>query len=121
MRITPRDKYLYEPCSFVSTGCAYEDITGKTFDAELPDGLRDNGYLTLDNMNSFIRLFLPVKKKIFFPKGERLTLREYLLANQEKCIICVLGHFLYANRQDYWSYFDNDGDPVVCVWLLKGK
>lgn len=43
MRITPKDKYIYEPCSFVSTGCAYEDIMGKTFDAELPGGLRDNG------------------------------------------------------------------------------
>lgn len=119
MRCTPESKYLGMPCSYVGTGCAYEDITGKPFSPELPEDLRDDGYLTLEGENKFLRQFLKVKKKIYFRRTERMPLREFLYANTEKCCVCVYGHFIYVDGKNYWSFFENENDPVVCVWILK--
>ena len=119
VRKIPNDKYLLYPCSYVGTGCAYEDIKHKPFQPDLPSGLREDGYLSLDGENCFLRQFLKVRKKVYFRRSERIPLREFLQSNTEKCAICVLGHFLYASGKDYWSFFDNDDDPVVCVWYLK--
>lgn len=49
MRYTPSDKYNGLPCSYVGTGCAYENITGELFPLPFPEGLEDNGYLSLFN------------------------------------------------------------------------
>ena len=119
MRKTPSDKYLEQPCSFVSVGCAYEDKVGQSFVADLPDGLKSDGYLSLDEMNRFVRDQLPIRKKAYFARKERPTLRQFLEGNESCCVVCVLGHFLYVHGQDYWSFFDNDDDTVVCVWYLR--
>lgn len=119
MRIEPESKYMGFPCSYVATGCAYEDMTGGVFRPDLPEGLKDDGYLTLDGANTFIRKFLRVRKKSYYTKAKRVTLREFLETNTEKCCVCVYGHFLYANGKDYWSFFENEDDKVVCVWYLK--
>ncbi len=119
MRITPNQKYAGLPCSYVGTGCAYEDIYKKPFIPNLPEGLKDDGYLTLDLANKFIRKYLKVRKKQYFKRTERFTLREFLEKNTEKCGICVYGHFIYANESDYWSFYDNMDDKVVCIWYLK--
>ena len=118
-RITPDNKYHGLPCSYVGTGCAYEDVIGEPFPAELPCGLYDDGYLTLENENKFIRQFLPIKKKQYFKRNERITLRRFLENNNERCCVCVYGHFIYVNGKDYWSFFDNEDDMVVCVWYIK--
>ena len=89
MRITPDPKYAGMPCSYVGTGCAFEDIYKKTFTPELPDGLKDDGYLTLDLANRFIRNFLKLRKKQYFKRAERVTLSKFLEKNTEKCCICV--------------------------------
>ena len=65
-RITPADKYRGLPCSYVGTGCAYEAVTGKEFSPDLPMGLRDDGWLTLENENKFIRQHLPIRKKQYY-------------------------------------------------------
>ena len=44
---------------------------------------------------------------------------EFLKNNEQKAIICLLGHYIYAERENYWLFFDNETDPVVCVWWLK--
>lgn len=118
MRIIPVDKYRGLPCSYVGTGCAYEDITKKEFDVDLPDSLKSDGYMTLEGENKFLRQFLPVKKKVYYKRSERILLRDFLRSNTDCCCICVLGHFIYAKGGDYWSFFNNDNDPVVCVWYL---
>ena len=119
VRHIPRDKYRGKPCSYVGTGCAYEDINQDCFNPELPEGLKDDGYLTLDNCNKFIRKFLQVRKKQYFKRNERFTLREFLSTNTERCCVCVYGHFIYVKENEYWSFFENDDDKVVCVWYLK--
>lgn len=119
MRIKPNDKYDNMPCSYVGVGCAYEDIYNKEFDEPLPDGMKQDGYLSLDNANKFIRQHLDVKKKKYFKGDERMTLAQFLEMNEEKCCVCVYGHFIYVNKHDYWSFFNNDHTEVVCVWYLK--
>lgn len=119
MRFTPDEKFLEFPCSYVGTGCAYEDIYEMPFEPDLPEGLREDGYLSLDSEDKFLRKFLPVRKKQYFRRKERIPLREFLAANTEKCAVCVYGHFIYVSGHNYWSYFDNEDDMVVCVWYLK--
>lgn len=119
MRFEPHPKYHGHPCSYVGTGCAYEDVYGKPFDKPLPPGLKDDGYATLETENKYLRSIIPVRKKQYFRKGERPILKNFLLQNSERCCICVYGHFIYANEHDYWSYFNNDNDEIVCIWYLK--
>lgn len=119
MRIIPRRKYIGEPCPYVATACAYEDLCKKDYTEKLPEHLRDDGWSTLDNMNKYVRQVLPVKKKVYYKRNERKTLAEFLIDNDTKCIVCVLGHFIYVNGRDYWSFFENGNDLVVCVWYLK--
>ena len=120
MRIEPNPKYHGMPCSYVGTGCAYEDIWKEPFCPPLPEGLRNDGYLTLDGANKFLRAHLKVRKKVYFRRNERIPLREFLENNTEQCCVCVYGHFVYVNGRDYWSFFENEDDPVVCVWYLRG-
>ena len=54
----------------------------------------------------------------FFNAYVCITLSEFLKDHKEPCGICVLGHFLFAANGDYWSFFDNDQDKVVCVWYF---
>jgi len=118
MRITPKSKYLDQPCSYVGTGCAYEDITGKRFTASLPEGLSDTGRATLQQLNGYVREHLKVKKKVYYRRAERFKLRDFLAGNTDRAVIVVLGHAIYANGQDYWSFFKNENDEVVCIWYL---
>lgn len=70
-------------------------------------------------MNQFAREYLPIAKRIDFKKNERPRLKEFLQTNETHCCICVLGHYLYADTQTYWSFFDNDDDKVIAVWYLR--
>jgi hypothetical protein len=119
MRIIPDLKYDGLPCSYVGTGCAYEDYFKKPFNEKLPDGLKSNGYLSLNSANKYLRSLLPVRKRVYFKGGTRPLLKDFLRDNKEKCCICVYGHFIYANGNDYWSFFENGDDEIVCIWYLK--
>lgn len=119
MRITPDIKYNGLPCSYVGTGCAYEDVFKKSFTEPMLDNLKDDGWSTLDNTNRYVRSLLPIKKKVYYKRSERFMLREFLDTNKSKCLVCVYGHFIYVNGNDYWSFFNNDNDKVVCVWYIK--
>lgn len=119
MRITPSSKYNGLPCSYVGTGCAYEDIYKKPFTEPMLDNLKGDGWSTLENTNKYVRCLLPIKKKVYYKRNERFTLREFLETNNTKCLVCVYGHFIYVNGKDYWSFFDNEDDKVVCIWYVK--
>ena len=119
MRFVPDPKYDGLPCSYVGTGCAYEAVTGKSFNSPIPDSLKSDGYMTLDGENKFIRSFLKIKKKQYFKRTERVSLKEFLEKNTERCCVCVYGHFIYVDGSDYWSFFDNDNDKVVCIWYIE--
>ncbi len=119
MQKIPSYKYHGLPCSYVGTGCAYEDIYGKPYNEPLQEGLRDDGWFTLDNMNKHLRSKFAVRKKQYFKRGERPLLKDFLSSNTERCGVCVYGHFIYVNGQDYWSFFDNSNDEIVCIWYFK--
>lgn len=119
MRINPPDKYHKTPCSYVAAGCAYEDIYKRPFNEPMPNGLKWDGWLTLEDQNKYIRKLFPVRKKEYFKRGERIKLKDFLEKNKERCIICCYGHCIYVNKDNYWSYFDNLNDDIVCIWFLK--
>jgi len=119
MQIKPAAKYAGLPCSYVGAGCAYEDLYKKPFGVPLPSGYHKDGYLSLDNMNKFFRQHLPVKRKLYYNQKNRILLSELLAQNKTPMIICVKGHCLYANKGNYISFFNNDTDPVVCIWYLE--
>ncbi len=120
-QIIPNKKYEGYPCSYVGAGCAYEDIKKKEFKEELPESLSKEGYLSLKNEEEFLKTFFNIKKKRYYKRTERPYLIDFLRENKGPCCICVYGHFVYANGEDYWSYFDNDYSKVVNVWYLEDK
>lgn len=118
MRKTPNRRYNGQPCSYVATGCAYEDMTGAKFKAPLPENLGADGWATMKQLNAYVREHLPVKRKVYYKRSERFKLREFLETNTESTVVCVLGHFIYVKGHDYWSFFSNLNDDVVCIWYL---
>ena len=110
-RKTPGSEYRGLPCSMVAVGCAL----GGT--AQNVPQLKDDGYATLASMNRYIRANMPVKKQIKYKRGERPKLKDLHLDG--RAIVCVLGHYLYLDHEDYWSYFKNSQDDVVSVWVLE--
>ena len=115
-RINPSDVYLDVPCSAVAVGTAMGNEDKDTI--LYPDGLHDDGYLSLAGMNRFLRQNLAVTRKIDYRRGERPTLIEFLRTNDRRAVICVAGHFLYADKNVYYSFLKNGRDPVITVWYL---
>ena len=111
-RRDPLPMFSGVPCSMVAVGPA----TGAM--PEKPYGLHADGYLSLDCMNRYVRQHLAVKRRIQYPKASRPTLKEFLETNEHKCVICVKGHYVYADGKTYWSFLHNAQDPVVAVWYL---
>lgn len=111
--VFPDDKYEDFPCSVVAIGCA----SGKIVDVPV----NSEGFATLRNANAEIRKHCNVAKYEYFKRNERVSLQEYSYNKTGRAIICVLGHFLYADfdKEEYYSFFDNDDDMVVAVWHLK--
>ena len=99
------------PCSIVAVRCAMGDAVGA------PD-LRDDGYATLDEANKYIRAKLKVKKRVYYRRLERPRLKDLHLDG--RAIVCVLGHYLYLDHETYYSFFNNEDDQVVTVWVLEG-
>lgn len=113
-RITPDAIYDGLPCSVVAVGCALG--SGSEI---MVNGLKADGYLTLDNMNRYIRSLLPIQKKEYFKRGTRPLLKDFLEGNKKRAVVCLLGHYVYVDKEDYWSFFKNEYDEVVCVWWIK--
>ena len=101
----------------VAVGCALGQDRNKIISKAA--GLRGDGYLTLDHMNKYIRSLLPVQKKVYYKRGERPKLQDILKDNEKRAVVCLLGHYVYIENNDYWSFFKNEYDDVVCVWWLK--
>lgn len=77
--------------------------------------------LTESGESGFSTTYYRYPKYVYYKRGERPALKEFLKTNFEKCGICVYGHFIYAEGPDYWSFFDNDNDEIVAIWYLKEK
>ena len=125
-RIKPKDFYLDLPCSVVSIGCASETLHG-SFDygkikvfSEIASA--NDNYATLRSVNGEIRKLFNVRKYVYFKRTDRVTLKEMCERLKTKdgfnAIVCVLGHFLYVHNNTYYSFFNNEDDKVVAMWLL---
>ena len=112
-RMDPDARFTECPCSIVAVGTAIGRMPPK------PDGLREDGYLTLAGMNTFCRSLLPVRRMVRYKRSERPTLKAFLEGNGGKAIVCVTGHFLYADRKTYWSFLRNAKDKVIAAWQLN--
>ena len=115
-RILPDDIYRGLPCSAVALGCAL-GIKEKD-KVEIPEGLRKDGYLSLSGMNKFIRPRIKVRRRVDFPKGRRPILRDVVKGNDLKAIVCCKGHFVYVDKENYYSFFRNGNDDVIALWWL---
>lgn len=124
-RILPPKEWENEPCSLCAVKTALKlnippEYKHLFSEMVVPDGyiLRKDGYAALNSMNKLVRFNLSVRKRIDYKRGERPLLKEYIPNNQERAIICVLGHYIYQEYDTYYSFFDNDNDEVVSVWIL---
>lgn len=117
-RITPKPVYGGAPCSVVAVGCAM----GQRAVPFASDELHLDGYLSLDGMNRYVRKYLPVKKRMNFKRGHRPILIDFVGSLEgQAAVICVKGHYIYFNGKDYYSFFGNDYDEVICAWVLRRK
>ena len=120
-KITPDAIYEGLPCSVVAVGCAKGIARKDDLRALISKDLQEDGYLSLNGMNKLIRANLRVKNRVIYKRGERPMLVEFAhgAGKGKKAIICVLGHYIYFDGKDYYSYFFNGKDQVVSVWYLK--
>lgn len=109
IRIVPAPEYEGEPCSIVGIGCA----TGKHLHFTTSHA---DGYMTLRDMNRIIRDNCKVKKRFDYKRGQRPRLGDLHL--EGRALVCVYGHFIYLEGETYYSFFDNEDDEVVAVWIL---
>ena len=123
-RIEPSNIYHNKPCSIVALGCAMHttdkekirDIFDDARKGVYGSKLHDDGYLSLSGMNSLIRCNMKVIRRTDFKRGSRPSLRELCYGFSGKAIVCLLGHFVYVEDGDYYSFFANDNDQVVAMW-----
>lgn len=103
------------PCSVVALNDAFADFGKEQIE---PNKVHcySNGYCPLKVMNTFIKKhFLSIYK--YYGKNERKPLKEFSF-NKTKAIVCVQGHYIYVDGDTYYSYYDNEDDPVIAIWIL---
>jgi len=109
--ILPSDYLINDPCSIVAVAIANGGV-------KIPVQVsKADGYMTLSDMNRYVRDNLSVAKRTDYKRGQRPKLKD--LKVNGRAIVCVLGHYLYVDGEDYYSFFDNHDDEVVAMWLLK--
>lgn len=109
-QIIPDNKYNGLPCSIVAVSCAKKELV-------MTSTSHTDGWMTLKDNNKYVRENLDVKKYVYYKRNERPLLKDLHLTG--KGIVVVLGHCVYVDREEYYSFFDNENDEVVAVWFLK--
>lgn len=117
-RIVPNKIFRGAPCSVVALGCALHVTNRGALRALYSDDMKADGYLSLRGMNALVRAHMHVKQRWNFKKDVRPCLRDFCHDFSGRAIVCVLGHFVYVEDGDYYSYFFNGDDKVVTVWVL---
>jgi len=118
MQIIPNERFNNYPCSMVALYYAYRDIYKQRIAIEEIVKTRPDGYLALSKMNMYCNLLFHVKKATQYGSSKRFALKEFLKTNDKKCIICLLGHYIYCDGKDYYSFFDNEYCKIVKIWEL---
>lgn len=109
-RIDPRKELHGFPCLMVALSCAKGYLITDIND------LKDDGYATLKVANKHIRQYLKIKKRYDYKRGQRPLLKDLHLDG--KALVCVYGHLIYLEGETYWSFFENEEDEVVAVWVI---
>ena len=117
-RILPDNVYLDLPCSMVAVGCALKTTDKAVVRGLKSEFLKSDGYLSLDGMNRLVRAHMAVIRRENFKRGERPNLRDFCHSYSGRAILCLLGHFVYVEGGNYYSFFFNGDDPVVAAWYL---
>lgn len=121
VRRIPCAIYRGAPCSVVAVGTAlgYGNAQQDQIRGLFSDKLKGDGYLSLDAMNALIRSNLTVTKRETYARGKRPQLRTWARKHKgQRAVVCVEGHYLYFDGQNYWSFLFNASDAVVTAWLL---
>ena len=121
MQITPSERFNGTPCSMVALYYAYKNIYNQRIAVEEIIRTRPDGYLALSKMNNYINMFFKVKKAQQYGKDKRFSLNEFLKTNDKKCVVCLLGHYIYVDGKNYFSFFDNEKDKVVKIWYVEAR
>lgn len=82
--------------------------------------LHADGYCPLSEFNKMVRYVFPkelIIKRQDFRRGERPALKDMVFTTN--ALACVKGHFVFVEKDGYWSFFDNDNDEIVAMWLLR--
>lgn len=119
MQIIPSNYFNNMPCSKVALQLAYADIYYKSIDANEIVKTRADGYLSLKRMDMYCNLLFHVKKAKLYGSTKRFTLKEFLETNDKQCIVCILGHYIYVDKKNYYSFFNNEYDKVVKIWYVE--
>lgn len=116
MRIEPDQKYSEIPCSYASLYIAMDVFRKTDPKPVVPDG---TSYLTLDAADRLFKKYFPRARRYYYNKDNRVILNLFLQTNNQKVIICVKGHYLFANGRNYYSFFDNNLDEIIGIWYLQ--
>lgn len=119
MQIIPSERFKGMPCSMVAMYYAYKDIYKQYIKVDEIIRTRQDGYLALSKMNTYANLLFKVKKAQQYGSTKRFCLKEFLKSNDKKCVVCVLGHYIYVDGKDYYSFFNNENDKVVKIWYVE--
>lgn len=114
-QILPASYLSGYPCSVVAVACALGHLPNGV--PEYLQKLKTDGYATLNTANRFIRDNLSIRKRIDYRRGQRPILRDLHLDG--KAVVCVYGHLIYLDRETYHSFFQNENDDVVAVWIMQ--
>ena len=121
-RITPNYSYEEKPCSVVALGCALNSFNIDPKEAESVEFDQD-GYCSLSKMRKAVNDKFVTKYR-YFKKTERMSLRQWIenlvVLDGKKAIVCVLGHYIFVEDGKYYSFFNNDSDEVVALWIIEG-
>lgn len=103
------------PCIITAVLCATMTLNIKPPD-KLPE-MRSNGYTRLDEGNRYIRKHLPIQQRYEYRRGQRPLLKDIHI--DKKAIVCVKGHYLFVDNEEYYSFFNNENDEVISMWIIK--
>lgn len=118
-RIVPGKIYRGLPCSVVALGCALKIGDSEALQRLYSPSIHADGYLSLDGMNRLVRANMGVIRRVNYRRGERPCLRDFCHRFDGKAVVCVAGHFVYVEDGNYYSFFKNGNDEVICVWEVR--
>lgn len=93
MRLIPDSRFAGMPCSYTGTATAYEKTTGKVFAHPFPEGLKRDGWLTLNDENKYIRKYLSIRKSSISREESGLNSATFLKVTLKNAVYVFLDTF----------------------------